>query len=164
MFKNALRLATGSLLMSAAMCSFAADTTPQDFTVSGVFQELLGPSLRCPTKFGGTMTGYGTSDKLGRLVFLGGDCIAQSNNLMTFSGGHFIITTLTGELLFADYSGQAVPDAQGVLTFTGATFQITGGTGKYKHATGGGSMNGSESMQTLQGQIQLSGRILLKKD
>lgn len=162
MFKTALRLVTGSLLMSAAMSAFAAPAAPQDFSVSGVFQEALGPSLRCPTRFGGVMTGYGTSEQLGRVVFLGGDCVAQSTTLMTFSGGQFIITTLTGEQVFADYSGQAVPNAQGVLTFTGATFQITGGTGKYKHATGGGTMNGTESMQTLQGQIQLNGRILLK--
>lgn len=165
MFKSALRLATGSLLMSAAMFASAGQTAYQDLSVSGVFQEVLGPSLRCPTHFGGTMTGYGTSPSLGAVVFLGGDCVTPSATMFTFSEGRFILTTMTGELVFASYSGQAVPNADGSqLTFTGATFQVTGGTGKYRHATGGGAMNGTESTITKQGQIQLTGRILLQKD
>jgi len=165
MLKSVLRLATGSLLMSAALCASAADTAYQDFSVSGVFQEVMGLSLRCTSKFGGTMTGYGNSAKFGRVVFLGNDCVTPGGAVNTFSDGHFVLTTLTGEVMFANYSGQAVANSDGTqLTFTGGTFQITGGTGKFKHATGGGTMTGTESTQTLQGQVQFSGRILLKKD
>lgn len=164
MFKTALRLATGSLLMSAALCASAAPSAYQDFTVTGVFQELVGISLRCPTKIGGTMTGYGTSPTFGRVVFLGGDCVTPGATLNTFSDGRFILTALTGELLFANYSGQAVLNADGSqFVFTGGQFTITGGTGKYAGATGGGTMNGTENAKTLQGQLQLAGRLLLKK-
>lgn len=163
MFTSVLRLATGSLLMSAALCAAAADTGYQDLSVSGVFQETIGAAARCPTQVGGTMTGYGNSTKYGPVVFLGSDCITPSATMNTFSDGHFILTSLTGDLLFANYSGQAVPNSDGSqLVFTGGTFQVTGGTGKFKHATGGGTMNGSESTKNLQGQLQLTGRILLK--
>lgn len=164
MFKNVLRVAAGSLLMSATLCAWAAKPAAQDFSVSGVFQEVVGISLRCPTKIGGTMTGYGTSATFGPVVFIGGDCVTPGATLNTFSDGRFILTTLTGELLFANYSGQAVLNSDGSqFTFTGGTFQITGGTGKYAGATGGGSMDGTENAKNLQGQLQLSGRILLKK-
>lgn len=163
MFKSALRLATGSLLLSASLCASAATSAYQDFTISGVFQELVGISLRCPTKIGGTMTGYGTSTQFGRVVFLGGDCVTPTGTLNTFSDGKFILTALTGELLFANYSGQAVPNSDGsAFVFSNATFQITGGTGRYAGATGGGTLNGTENAKTFQGQLQLSGRILLK--
>lgn len=164
MFKSVLRLATGALLMSVALGASAAKPAYQDFSVSGVFQELVGVSLRCPTKIGGTMTGYGDSQLFGRVVFLGGDCVTPGATLNTFADGRFILTTLTGELLFANYSGQAVLNSDGSqYTFTGGTFQITGGTGRYKDATGGGSMDGTENAKNLQGQLQLRGRILLKK-
>lgn len=163
MFKPVLRLATGFLLLCAALSASADNAAYHDLSVSGVFQEAIGPSLRCPTKIGGTMTGYGTSTNYGPVVFLGGDCITPAGAVNTFSEGRFILTALTGELLYASYSGQAVANSDGSqLVFTGATFQITGGTGKFKNATGGGTMQGTESTQTLQGQIQLSGRILLK--
>jgi hypothetical protein len=165
MFKSVARLATGCLLMSAAICASAADTAYQDFSVAGVFQEVLGPSLRCPTRLGGTMTGYGASPTLGRIVFLGGDCVTPSGSMFTFSEGRFILTTLDGELVYASYSGQAVANTDPThLTFTGATFQITGGTGRYKHATGGGTLDGTESVVTSQGNIALKGRILLQKE
>ena len=132
MLKSVLRLATGSLLMSTALCASAGTTAYEDLSVSGVFQEVLGPSLRCPTKIGGTMTGYGTSPKFGPVVFLGSDCVTPSATMNTFSDGRFILTALTGELLFASYSGQAVPNSDGSqLIFTGGTFQITGGTGTF---------------------------------
>jgi hypothetical protein len=74
-----------------------------------------------------------------------------------------LITTLTGELIYANYSGQFVPTGDGTkYAFTGATFQITGGTGRYVNATGGGDMTGGEDMATGQGTVQLTGRMLSK--
>lgn len=162
MLKSVLRLATASLLIAPTLPAFAGDAVYEDVAVSGVFQEMIGPSLRCPTGIGGTMTGYG-NNKSAPVVFLGSDCIALGATLNTFSGGRFIMTTMSGEQLFASYSGQAVPNSDGSqLTFNGGTFQVTGGTGKYKNASGGGTMTGTESTQTLQGLVQFSGRILLK--
>jgi hypothetical protein len=163
MFKSVLRLATGAVLMSAALCASADTATYKDFKLSGVLQEIPGPSARCASGFGGTILGFGASSQVGKVTFLATDCIAPNGTTYTFSEGKFLITTLTGELIFANYSGQFVPTGEGSkFVFSGATFQVTGGTGRYAKATGGGDMTGGEDMTTGQGTIQLSGRILTK--
>jgi hypothetical protein len=163
MFKSVLRLATGAVLMSAALCASAAPATYKDFKLSGVLQEIPGPSARCASKFGGTILGFGASSAIGKVTFLASDCITPNGTTYTFSNGKFLITTLTGELIFANYSGQFVPTGAGTkFVFSGATFQVTGGTGRYARASGGGDMTGGEDMTTGQGTIQLSGRILMK--
>jgi hypothetical protein len=163
MFKSVLRLATGAVLMSAALCASAGASPAKDFQLTGVLQEIPGPSARCPSQFGGTILGFGSSPLVGKVTFLATDCITPNGSSYTFSDGRFLVTTLTGELIFASYSGQFVPTGEGTkYVFNGATFQITGGTGRYNKATGGGSMDGTEDMATGQGTIQLSGQILLK--
>lgn len=164
MSKLALRAVVGSLLLSAAFGASAAKSAYQDLELSGVMQEIPGVSLRCASKFGGTILGYGSSELLGRVTFLSSDCINQNGTSYTFSDGKFMITTMTGELLFANYNGQFVPTGEGTkYVFTNATFSITGGTGRYFKATGSGGITGGEDMATGQGTIQLKGRILLKK-
>src|SRR3954469_21937815 len=98
MLKTVLRIATVSVLMSAALSATAAKSTSQDLELNGVLQEIPGPSLRCPSKFGGTILGFGDSNVLGKVSFLSSDCITPSGTSFTFSDGRFMITTLTGEL------------------------------------------------------------------
>jgi hypothetical protein len=163
MFKSILRFATTALLMSAAVGASAAESSYKDFELSGVLQEIPGPMLRCPSQFGGTIMGYGVSTLLGKVTFLSSDCITPNGTSYTFSDGRFMITTMTGELLFASYNGQFVPTGEGTkYVFSSASFQITGGTGRYAKATGSGTLGGGEDMATGQGNIQLKGRILLK--
>jgi hypothetical protein len=164
MFKYVLRFATGAVLMSAALCASADSATYKDFKLSGVLQETPGPSARCASNFGGTIQGFGTSSLVGnKVTFLATDCITPNGTSYTFSDGKLLITTITGELIYANYGGQFVPTGEGTkFVFNGATFQITGGTGRYANATGGGDMTGGEDMATGQGTIQLSGRILTK--
>jgi len=163
MLKTVLRIATASVLMSAALSATAAKSTSQDLELNGVLQEIPGPSLRCPSKFGGTILGFGDSNVLGKVSFLSSDCITPSGTSFTFSDGRFMITTLTGELLFASYSGQFVPTGQGTnYVFSNASFQITGGTGRYFKASGGGALTGGEDMATGKGTIKLKGQILVK--
>jgi hypothetical protein len=164
MFKYVLRFATGAVLMSAALCASADPATYKDFKLSGVLQEIPGPSARCASNFGGTIQGFGSSSLVGnRITILATDCITPNGTSYTFSDGKLLITTLTGELLFANYSGQFVPTGEGTkYVFTGATFQVTGGTGRYVNASGGGDMTGGEDMATGQGTVQLSGRVLTK--
>ena len=164
MFKSVLRLATGVALMSAALCASADPATYKDFKLSGVLQETPGPSSRCASNFGGTIQGFATSSLVGnKVTFLATDCIVPNGTTYIFTDGKFLITTLTGELLYANYSGQFVPTGNGTqYVFSGATFQITGGTGRYVNASGGGDMTGSEDMATGQGSVQLTGRILTK--
>ena len=165
MFQPLLRLATGSLMMSLALCASAGNgsTSYKDLTLSGVFQEAAGPAARCPSNFGGNIAGFGDSDLFGRVAFLASDCITPNGVNYTFSDGRFMITTMTGEMVFATYSGQFVATGAGTnFVFSNATFQITGGTGRYARATGGGTIAGGEDMATGKGTIQLTGRVLLK--
>jgi len=169
MFKSTLRIAFTSALVSAALCAPASAAKPakqtyQDLEISGVLQELVGPSLRCASKFGGTILGFGSSPTLGKVGFVANDCITPNGTAFTFSDGIFVVTLLTGEQLFAKYGGQFIPTGEGTkFVFNGATFTITGGTGRYFKATGGGDLTGGEDMSNGQGNITLKGRILLKK-
>ena len=163
MSRSILRFATAALLMSAALGASAAQSSYQDFELSGVLQEVPGPSVRCASQFGGTIMGYGSSALLGKLTFLSSDCITPNGTSYTFSDGRFMITTMTGELLFASYNGQFVPTGVGTsYVFSSASFEITGGTGRYAKATGSGALSGGEDMATGQGNIQLKGRILYR--
>ncbi|MFL6672096.1 MAG: hypothetical protein ACJ8LG_02255 [Massilia sp.] len=165
MIKSALRLATGSVLLLASICATAsAATADQAFQLKGSLQEIPGPSPRCASNFGGTILGAGDSALLGKVVFIATDCITPNGSLYTFSDGRFIITTATGEQVYANYSGQFVPTGEGTkYVFSNATFQITGGTGRYARASGGGDLTGGEDMATGQGNVALTGRILLKE-
>jgi hypothetical protein len=163
MLKTVLRVATASVLMSAALSATAAKSQYQDLELNGTLQEIPGPSLRCASKFGGTILGFGDSNVLGKVGFLSSDCITPNGTSFTFSDGRFMITTLTGEMVFASYGGQFVPTGMGTnFVFSSATFTITGGTGKYAKASGGGTLSGGEDMATGKGTIKLSGKILLK--
>lgn len=173
MFKSQLskvvKTAVTSALVSAVLASPAMAAKPskpayQDLEITGVLQEIVGPSLRCASKFGGTILGFGSSPTLGKLGFVANDCITPNGAGFTFSDGYFVITTLTGEQIYATYGGQFVPTGEGSkFVFNGATFQVTGGTGRYFKASGGGDLTGGEDMTTGQGNITLKGRILLKK-
>lgn len=154
-----LKLAGGAALALASGAAFAHWTTT-NIEVTGVIQEVPGPSARCPSQFGGTITGHGNSALLGRVAFVAKDCITPNGSIYNFDRGRFIIMTVSGEQLFADYSGQMVPTGQGAnYVFNGATFQIVGGTGRYIFATGGGQITGGEDMLTGAGNITLSGRM-----
>jgi hypothetical protein len=152
----------GAALTLASAASSAAtlgyQTVP--FELTGVLLEVAGPSARCPSQFGGTITGYGDSPLAGRLSFVATDCITPAPPIFNFSRGRFIIMTTSGDQIFASYSGQMIPTGEGTqYTFTGASFQITGGTGAYLFASGGGTLLGNEDMATGQGTLKLTGRM-----
>ncbi len=160
MLKTSLRVATSSLLLLASAGAMAKTPTTQPLAIAGVFQEVVGPSARCPTNFGGTIMGHGDGALTGRVAFIASDCITPSGPLFNFSQGRFVIVTVTGDQIFASYSGQFVPTGVGAnYVFSGATFQVTGGNGRYAKATGGGTLAGGSDMTTGQGQLQLSGQI-----
>lgn len=160
-----LRLASAAALVLASFSASADTATTQNLEVSGVLMEKAGPALRCPSKFGGTITGHGTSEQIGRVAFVATDCITPQPPIFNFDHGRFIIMTTTGDQIYAAYSGQFVPTGVGAAyTFNGATFQITGGSGRYARATGGGSLTGGQDMVTGMGTVQLSGQIHYKVD
>jgi len=163
MNKISLRLAASALLLASSGAVLAANTVNVPIEINGVLQEIPGPSLRCPSKFGGTIIGRGEGALTGPVAFIANDCITPSGTSFTFSAGKMIVIGVGGDQIFADYSGQFVPTGVGTnFVFSNATFQVTGGTGRFSKATGGGSLNGGEDMATGQGTIKLSGRISYK--
>ena len=159
MIKSACQFVVGTTLVLAATAASAASVT-KPLTVSAIIQERVGPMPRCPSQFGGTITGHADSALLGRSVVIGTDCITPSGPLFNFNQGKMVIMTTTGEQIYANYSGQFVPTGEGAkYVFSGATFQITGGSGRYWRATGGGTLNGSEDMVTGAGTAELVGKI-----
>ncbi|KQV47808.1 hypothetical protein [Duganella sp. Root336D2] len=159
MHQAILKLA-GGMALALASGAASAQWVTTDIQVTGVIQEVPGPSARCPSKFGGTITGHGGSTLLGRVAFVANDCITPDGAIFNFNRGRFIVMTVSGEQLYANYSGQFVPTGQGTnYVFSGATFQITGGTGQYMFATGGGQLQGTEDMATGAGTLVMSGRM-----
>ena len=169
MFKSILRAvarpAAVTLLLAASATASAGEWVVEPLEVEGVLVEAVGPTDRCPSKFGGTISGHGKSALMGgHVVFIATDCITPVPPLFNFSGGKFIVMTTSGDQIFANYSGQFVPTGEGAnYVFSGATFQVTGGTGKFTKVTGGGSLSGGEDMITGHGNIKLSGKVLYFK-
>jgi hypothetical protein len=164
MKKLSLRIAATSLMLCASFAASAGQQVTKTLEITGVVQEVVGPSLRCPSKIGGTIVGHGDSPLVGKVAFIGSDCIMPSGPLYNFSDGRIIIMTGTGEQIYANYSGQFVPTGEGTkFVFSNATFQVTGGTGKFFRASGGGNFTGGEDMATGAGTIKLSGQITYKK-
>ncbi len=160
MTKSISRLATCGLLLLSACGASATPATIKPITINGTFQEQIGASQRCASKFGGALAGLGDSALVGRLAFVATDCIVQTGPLFTFSEGRFIVVLTSGDQIFASYSGQFVPTGDGTkYVFSGATFQVTGGSGRYAKATGGGTLSGGEDIATGAGTLQLSGQI-----
>ena len=160
MNKLPLRVAAGALWLAVSSASMADSSVTMPIEINGTLTEIPGPSLRCPSKFGGVIIGRGAGALTGPVAFIANDCITQSGTLFTFSAGKLIVLTVAGDQIFADYSGQFVPTGVGSnFIFSGATFQVTGGTGKFSKASGGGNMTGAENISTGQGTVKLSGRI-----
>lgn len=163
MYKLSLHVAAGTLLLAVSSASIADPAVTMPIEINGLLTESAGPSLRCPSKFGGTIIGHGEGALTGPVAFVANDCITPSGTSFTFSAGKMIVLTVAGDQIFADYSGQFVPTGVGSnFVFSNATFQVTGGTGKFSQASGGGNLTGAEDMATGQGTIKLSGRITYK--
>ena len=163
MIKFVPQFAIGAALVVASAFAVAAPMKTQSLSVSAAIQEFVGPSLRCASNFGSTLTGQGISPTLGRVVLIGTDCITPTGPLLNFSEGRIIIITTDGDQLYANYTGQAVPTGEGTkYVFNGATFQITGGTGRNFKATGGGTITGGGDLATGAGAIEIAGQITSK--
>lgn len=176
---SSLRIAVASFLLGASFTVSAGPAAPASpvahaataasqvttpLVIEGAIQEVLGPALRCPSKLGGTLVGHGNDPALGPVAFLGKDCVTPNGPLLTFSDGRITLLTGSGELIYANYSGQAVPTGEGnKVIYSNASFQITGGTGRYYRASGGGDINGTQDLVTGGGTIKLNGKITHRK-
>jgi hypothetical protein len=153
----------GIILATAMNAASASKSQYKDIIISGVFQEVIQPSSNCSSGQSGNLSGYGNSAQIGRIAFLAGDCFSQNGPIFSFSDGRFMIATVSGDVIYADYSGQVVLTGEAMKgVISSATFQITGGTGRYSKAKGGGTINGTEDLSNGQGTIQMNGRVLLR--
>ena len=158
-----VRLLSSLVLMAASFSASAGPNVVKALEVKGVFNEKVGPAPQCASTLGGKLAGHGETADGTPVAFVGGDCFAQSGTTFTFSNGKFILLYPNGDQIFADYSGQFVPTGAGTAyVMNGGTFTITGGSGTYFHATGGGSLSGTEDLSNGAGTIGLSGRVSYK--
>ena len=163
MNKLSLRIAASMMLLATSITASAVNPVTQPLELQGVFNEKVGPKAGCPSGLGGTLAGHGASADGANVAFVGGDCFSQSGYTFTFSNGKFIILTVEGDQIFANYAGQFIPTGEGTkFVMNGGTFQITGGSGKYWGAIGGGTLAGTEDLATGAGTLQLSGKVTYK--
>lgn len=146
-------------MLAIASCLVPLNLHGALLTVTALMHEQVGFRAECASQFGGTSTGIAVSSPLGFASMSGGDCITPIGNYFSFEG-EITFTTLNGEQLFLDYSGQFTPTAYPPLyILTDSIFEITGGTGSFATATGGGIVRGGQNIQTGVGLFQLTGEI-----
>lgn len=151
------------LMLPAAFLAQSAAADPawvnKPLTISTTFQEQTGPNARCAGP-AGTITATGTASELGPIALIGTHCIEPRQQSFLFTQGKAFVTTRNGDRLEATYSGTLIPTGDGPnFVFGSGTFQIVGGTGCFKHASGGGSIQGKENIQTGQGAAQYDGTL-----
>ena len=85
MNKLPLRVAAGALWLAVSSASMADSSITVPIEINGTLTEIPGPSLRCPSKFGGVIIGRGEGALTGPVAFIANDCITQSGTLFTLS-------------------------------------------------------------------------------
>jgi hypothetical protein len=164
---------THKLLLPAAFLAIAISPStvlagPKDvpFKASVASQEILANFPQegvCAGSFAkGTTAVIGKASHLGRVSGAGTDCINISDNgsppSFAFTNGELELTAANGDKLTFSYSGDFKPTNFPVYAITG-TYKVTGGTGRFVHASGEGVLDGTENIQTLQGQLEFIGKI-----
>jgi hypothetical protein len=152
-----------SAILLAAMISpalaLSGEKTNRPFKANLVTHEQAGFAPNCPSKFGGTTTGTGTSAHLGKVTLTTTDCITPMENHFTFKGA-FTLTAADGDKLTGSYSGSFMPTNGGpVYKLSDAKFEITGGTGRFAQATGSAVLLGDQNIQTGKGKLDADGTI-----
>jgi hypothetical protein len=150
-----------ALLIASAVMPIAAKAAvlSAPLSITGVTQEEVGPRGECASHFGGTTTGMGISSPLGKVSLVANDCINVGESSISFLG-NMVFTMSSGDEFFADYGGYFVPTSYpSIFTLNNAFFKITGGTGKFTNATGGGTLQGGENIDTGLGLMQATGTI-----
>ena len=77
--------------------------------------------------------GTGNATHLGRLTWV---ATLVANNATGEAVGSYQFTAANGDMLFADFTGQATPTATPGVLYIEETATITGGTGRFAGATG----------------------------
>ena len=122
--------------------------------------EQVAQSTQAGCLLTGTITGIGTTTKLGEIHLTSTDCINPlSTTAFLFVSDAVTLTVDGGDQLWAAYGGR-LSTRNGAIN---GTYVIVGGTGRFEHATGIGTISGVEQIDletgSGNGQIQLKGTI-----
>ncbi len=152
------------LAASLAVSSIAfAGPTSVPFKATLVTQEQLHPDpaiCQSAPYLVGVTTGSGHVSHLGATTGISTDCVTPTSAYTyTFSYGKLTLTAASGDEVRAEYSGSLSPTATAPIYAIAGTYRITGGTGRFSGASGTGTLQGIENLQTGQGQLQLTGTI-----
>ena len=144
-------------MVLAPRVSGAASSIPFKATLS--ITETIQVIGTAPCFLVGTISGSGQATQLGKIGVASTDCInpISETTFSFFSSDQLVLTTASGEQIFANYGGTL--SVQGQFGIISGGYVIVGGTGRYAHATGAGAVNGQEDMLTGKGQVQLFGTI-----
>lgn len=160
-FSDASRIA---VLAAAAFAGpvWAGGPTNVPFKARIATQEALRPDgVACPAPpyLAGITTGTGTASHLGAVTLVSSDCITPGPNTFTFNNGHLTLTAANGDELRATYNGslQPIPGAPPFSLYSiSGTITFSGGTGRFTSASGSGYLQGTENIQTGQGQFNVT--------
>ena len=153
-----------AVLAAAALAGPASAGGPTNvpFKASVAAQETLRPDgVTCPVPpyLVGLTTGTGTASHLGAVTLVSSDCITPGLNTFTFSNGHLTFTAANGDELRAAYNGslQPFPGAPPFSLYSiSGTVTFASGTGRFTSASGSGYLQGTENIQTGQGQFNVT--------
>jgi len=135
---------------SSALAAGAKQTTNVPFKASFTISELLSTSGITGCPLAGMISGIGETNLFGKAILAATDCVTPpqtSEEPYIFNAGKFVLTTGSGETLFATYQGEFWPTTTlGVYEVRNGSFSITGGTGRYTRAYGQGALTGKETL------------------
>jgi hypothetical protein len=141
--------------------SASASSVPLRATIT--IAEQVVPSSKAGCLLTGSITGVGTTTKLGAIQLSSTDCINPlSTTAFLFVSDAVTLTVDGGDQLWAAYGG-TLSATSGEIK---GTYVIIGGTGRFEHATGVGTIEGVELIDVQtgsgNGQIQLKGTVFYR--
>lgn len=168
-----------SPLAQAQSCS-AEDGKP--FAVAFTFQEQMDPTVQCPVPLLAAapvfrLQGAGSGNApIGAVSAVSQNCVISPSRIVAngldFIGPRFVLSTASGEQIYAAYSGIASPSVStpgaGMYELNGV-YTIIGGTGRYARARGCGRLWGQQQVSFAfppsgTGTIVLQGTIVQDSD
>lgn len=129
-------ISAASLMLAALAAIWLAGPAAADMQVpfKGRLEAVVTRSPISPTLVSVVLDGGGNASHLGRFTFTAPHVVNLVTRLAT---GTYQFTAANGDMVFADFVGQATPTATpGVISIVEVA-TITGGTGRFAGATGG---------------------------
>jgi len=166
MSRRCLQISMGGifLLLSLFFGTATAWASAVPLRATIMITEKVVPSTQVGCLLVGTITGNGTTTRLGAVHLASVDCINPlSTTAFLFVSDAVVLTVDGGEQLWAAYGG-TLSATNGSIK---GTYVIIGGTGRFAHATGLGTIDGAEQIDFATGQgigqIQLKGTLFYQQ-